>query len=299
VTAVKLCGIGEALFDCFADRQVLGGAPLNATAAAHQLGKLWPVDATMISRVGDDELGQQLRRELQRRGMSDQFVQTDCEQATGKVLVELKNGEPEYTILQPAAWDFLTWDDRLETLANTCEGMIFGTLAQRHPLARQTIQQFAATAKQAVRLLDVNLRQEFFSAEILQSSLRLATSVKLNQEELSALANLLQLPGLMPERALIETYNLEAVILTQGAKGTKFISSDGEQFTAPIPRFVPEAQADPVGAGDACAATCLLGLASGWHPQKIVARANVLGAYVASRAGATPEIPIRDLICDP
>ena len=145
-----------------------------------------------------------------------------------------------------------------------------------------------------MRLFDVNLRQHFYNREVIEQSCQLAHVIKLNNDELTTVCNLLDLPSdkqkssARPQQ-LMKAYSLRAVILTHGSRGTELITTQGS-FTGEVPQFPAEPGSDPVGAGDACGATCLLGLILGWDPQTIVDRANRVGAYVASRSGATPDL---------
>ena len=152
-----------------------------------------------------------------------------------------------------------------------------------------------------MRLFDVNLRQNFFDAPLVQESCRLASVVKLNQEELPRVAELLGLKAGNGADELASRlrcdYDLEAVVLTRGADGTRLMSATGAS-EARVPVFDREPGADSVGAGDACSAGLLVGLLLGWPPARTVELANTAGAYVASRRGATPTLPeaVKDLV---
>ena len=165
-----IVGLGEALYDLLPAGPALGGAPLNAAVQSHQLGN----NAVVASRIGGDTLGRALLDDLARRGMDTAFIQTDSDAPTGTVEITLRNGEPEYKIIGDTAWDRLAWDESLVGLAKRCDAVCFGTLGQRLEPARSTIQQFAAAASQAVRLFDLNLRQDYFSAELLEAGCRAA-----------------------------------------------------------------------------------------------------------------------------
>lgn len=295
-SAQLLVGLGEALFDCFENvhppRKVLGGAPLNAAAIAHQLGRRYGVEGVVVSRVGDDALGERLRSELTARGMRTDGLQRDLYHPTGRVLVQMHAGEPQYEIVRDVAWDFLEWDDALQQLAARCGGVTFGTLAQRSDTARQTIQRFLHDASRAFRLFDVNFRQRFYSADVVREGCERAEAIKLNTGELFEVARLLEMdePREQLAAAIARRFELRAVILTHGAEGTELIV-DGQSYRAMVPKYTPEEKADPVGAGDACGAVCLTGLMLAWPPEQIVAAANRVAAYVASRNGATPTLP--------
>lgn len=290
-----IVGIGEALFDCFEDHANLGGAPLNATLVAHALGTDFQLRGQMVSRVGQDDLGRQIDETLQQRKVDTSTIQIDPTAPTGRVNVQLFNGQPEYDIIENVAWDYIEWNDRIAKIAHQAAGVTFGTLAQRNPTSRETIWKFLETASSAIRFFDVNLRQKFFSTEILKTSCELANAVKLNKEELAVVSQHLQLNAADPGQHLLESYNLRAIVLTHGEKGTELITAAG-RFKGPVPNYTPEEGSDPVGAGDACGATCLLGLILNWPPERIVNNANRVGAFVASRKGATPQIDACSLL---
>ena len=298
-----IVGIGEALFDCFADRTILGGAPLNAVLVAHALGESLGLRGQMVSRVGSDALGSELISSLQSRGLVTDSVQVDAAHATGTVQVTLVDGEPEYDIITDVAWDHIEWSDSLAELATQAVGVTFGTLAQRSHRSMQTIQKFLAEATNATRLFDVNLRGDDYTPEVLRSSCRLATAMKLNRGELEIVSEALGIPASLETdrvaadlaETLRQEFELRAVILTHGKRGTQLITDAGA-FTAEVPHFPAQPGSDPVGAGDACGATCLLGLVLDWEPQQIVQRANRVGAFVASQQGATPSLNPEQLL---
>jgi fructokinase len=290
-------GIGEALFDCFIDQTVLGGAPVNFVFQIQQLLAAIGGQGVVVSRVGDDALGRQLIEELQRRGVTTTSVQIDRVRPTGQVRVTLApTGEPDYEITEDVAWDHIVFDDSLKHLASTCSAVCFGTLAQRWATSRATIHRFLAHATQAIRFLDVNLRQHYFTPQTLQSSLAAATVVKMNEEELSQISKLLpaichatQAPD-EQAAALLECYKLDLVALTRGARGTVLFTKDarieGERVAKRDNHL-----ADDVGAGDACCAGLIYGLLQRWPHERTVGLANRMGAFVAGERGGTPLLP--------
>ncbi|MEE2947577.1 MAG: carbohydrate kinase [Verrucomicrobiota bacterium] len=280
-----IVGLGEALYDLLPTGPALGGAPLNVALQAHQLGN----HAVVASRIGGDTLGQSLIDDLAMRGMDTTFIQHDPDAPTGTVEVTLRDGEPEYDIVRNVAWDRLSWDESLASLAKRCDAVCFGTLGQRFEPAQSTIRQFAA-ASQSVRLFDLNLRQDYFSAERLEAGYRAASIVKMNETELAAASPLLGLGQAEPIPAIIGRFNLDLFVLTRGRDGTVLHTSDSVVVGQPA-YFSPESDADPVGAGDACSAAILHGTVRRWPLQKTADLANRLGAFVASRKGATPPLP--------
>ncbi len=159
-----------------------------------------------------------------------EFLQVDPVHETGRVTVAFQNGQPHYTIHEPAAWDFLELSDEWVSLAERADAICFGSLAQRSLESRQTIQTLAAqTQAGCVRVFDVNLRTPFYSSEVVQESLELATVMKMNDAEVPLVLGLLglqafdpQAPGALraaAERLLEEFPTLRMVAVTRGGRG--------------------------------------------------------------------------------
>ncbi len=283
-------GLGEALFDLLPAGPVLGGAPLNVAVHAHQLG----AEGILVSRVGHDDLGRQLRAELAARSMNAAYLQTDRDRPTGTVEVMLRNGEPQYAIVPDVAWDAIDFTDDLDALATRCEAVCFGSLAQRGSQSSRSILRFLDRATRAVRLFDVNLRQRFYTREVLTASLERSTMVKLNETELPRVMQTLGLAaaGEVDDRmeTLRRAFGLGIAVLTRGAQGTVLYTGEGRLEGKPV-SYPARPGADNVGAGDACSAGLLVGMMKGWRPTRTLDLANHLGAYVASVPGATPRLP--------
>jgi fructokinase len=281
-----IVGIGEVLWDVFADQRRLGGAPANFAFHAVQLGH----EASIVSRVGNDEPGRELLAALRAHTTSTRYVQTDPQHPTGTVQVALApDGTPEFTISPNVAWDYLQLDEPLLELARGADAVCFGTLAQRSPATRNTIQAFLAAAPRALKIFDVNLRQHFWSAQLIQTNLAHTHVLKLNSDEQRELARLLGGPGepLGWARDMIERYKLRLVCITRGPEGCVLVSADGhaEHPGLKVPII------DTVGAGDAFTAALVSGYLAGWPLAVLAEHANRVGAYVASQAGATPPLP--------
>ena len=298
--SLTVVGLGEALFDCFPDQEIMGGAPLNLAVHADQILRPLGGRGVVATRVGQDDLGQRILDELHDRNMDVSHVQVDGEHRTGTVRVTVDdNGNAAYVFAPNVAWDHLALTPGWRELANSCDAVCFGTLAQRSLDSRRTIEQFLELAPQALRLFDVNLRLDFYSTEIIERSLQLATAVKLNDGELPQVAKALGLSSLEGDtealaQQIIERFNLDWLALTRGPLGT-VIYADGEMYVGEMFRFPPAERADTVGAGDACGAGLLVGFLLGWPMQQTVDLANRLGAYLASQPGATPTLP-RELL---
>ena len=276
-------GIGEILWDRFPTGDRLGGAPANFAYHAAQLG----AESYVVSRVGDDPDGEAITRRLS--GRAD-YLQHDYEQPTGVVHVELEQGEPTYTIADPAAWDFLMLTEDLRRLAARVDAVCFGTLAQRHEGTREAIRGFvAACSPHALRLFDINLRAPFFTTEVIEAGVRMANVLKLNEGEVREIAGVLKLPPGDPVPDLLASYPaLKLVAVTLGEKGSALYVPGHPPICTPSPEIE---FCDAVGAGDSFAATLVTGLLAGQPVDVIADRANRIAAFVASQSGATPLLP--------
>ncbi len=291
-----IVGIGEALFDVIDGEYRLGGAPLNVAYHAHQLGRRVDGRGVVVSRIGQDELGTQMLEQLCKAGMDTGFMQTDPDRPTGRVYVRTDaSGQPSYDIVRDSAWDMLWFDPEDEDLAATCDAVCFGTLAQRDAQARNSIYRFLDATRHGTKLFDVNLREKFYDRRILERSCELADVVKLNVDELPIVCGELALdqdekePG-KTAAGLIRRFGLRLVVLTRGKGGTQLITAD-EVVEGAAAAYTPAEGADAGGAGDACAAAVLVGLAMRMPFQAIADLANHAGAFVASQPGATPTLP--------
>jgi fructokinase len=280
-------GLGELIWDMFPEGRRLGGAPSNFAYISRLLGN----DAAVASRVGRDALGAEAVERLERAGLSTLYLQTDEEHPTGTVGVRIgANGEPQFNVNENSAWDYLAWTPAWAELAARAVVVCFGTLGQRRPEARETIERFlAATRTGALRLFDVNLRHSFFTPDMLARSLRLSNVVKLNAEELSSAASMLSLRAsgeLETARELLELFDLELVVVTRGASGSLLVARDeaNEHPGHQVGRV-----ADTIGCGDAFAAALTHCLRRGAPLALANEIANRVGAWLATQQGATPE----------
>ena len=288
-----IVGLGEAVFDVFPDKEVLGGTSLNVAVQAHQLQLPLGGRGVLLSRIGNDDLGKRLQNEFDNRDLPLEFVQVDQEKPTGQVLVSFIEGAPSYEIVQDTAWDFLKFTEHEADLAAVCDAVSFGSMSQRHPVSHEATQAFLSEASKALKIFDVNLRMDLFTRQILDEGCRVANLVKLNDEEIGTVASLLDLPsGNASEQseAICEKYDLEGVVFTRGERGTAAFTSKGwvEGASASFPLAE---NADSVGAGDACTAALLTARLLGRSWQNSLDMANQHGAFVASQPGATPNLP--------
>lgn len=286
-----IVGLGEILWDLLPGGRQLGGAPFNFTFQCHQLGHR----SVMVSRVGDDDFGREIRGRLSTHGLSDHHVQRDGEHPTGTVVVDVDSrGQPSFTILPEVAYDYLSWNDELEALFRRAEAVCFGTLIQRHERARATVQCALEAARDALVVYDVNLRQNFYSREIVETSLRKSRWVKLNDDELRVLAELLGLSAQGESARLAELrrrFTLELACLTRGAHGCLVQTAD-EEIVVP---GQPVTVVDTVGAGDAFTAGLLVYALEGRTLADAAVFANRLAGRVAAAPGGTPHIERADV----
>ncbi len=288
-----ILGIGELLWDLLPEGPRLGGAPANFTVMAGRLGN----HAVILSRIGRDDLGRKAVDLLDPLPTDSTHLQVDPVHETGRVTVVLKDGQPEYEIHQPAAWDFMELSDEWVQMAQRADAICFGSLAQRSPESRQTIQTLAAqTSSSCVRVFDVNLRTPFYSGEVVQESLELATVMKMNDAEVPQVMTLLGLPAeeeFLPEalrtsavRLLAEFPTLQLVAITRGGHGSLLVTRDAWHEHPGVPAKV----ADTIGAGDAFTAAMTHYLLRGAGLATLNEAGNRWGSWVASQSGAMPEL---------
>jgi len=221
-------GVGELLWDLLPAGKKAGGAPFNFAFHATQAG----ARGIPLSRVGHDDLGAELLEQVRDRGLPVTHIQVDEGVPTGTVTVELQGGSPRYIIHGPTAWDQLSWTADWETVAKNAAAICFGTLAQRNDHARATIHKLVQTGARAGALIvaDLNLRQHFYSQQILQDSIRLARWLKMSAEDWVGVARCLHLDEARPWeelKTLREKNNLELVAYTDGEKGAWLCSAEG------------------------------------------------------------------------
>jgi len=287
-TPAPIVALGEVLWDLLPTGRRAGGAPFNFAFHCQQLGH----PAVIVSRVGDDDLGRELRAEVCRLGMSDEYIQTDSERPTGTVQVEVDpRGQPTYKITEDVAWDYLEWEPRLDALADAAQAVCFGTLAQRFALTRALIRQFIGMVNtNCVVVCDLNLREPFAHAPVIRDSIRLADWLKVNEGEAEIVITVTRfaLMGQDWSGLLLATLrSKEAVVaMTRGEHGG-FVAERSQIIDLPGIR-VPVA--DTVGAGDAFTAALLTQTLEGKPLAEAARFANAYAAVVVSKPGGTPRV---------
>ena len=285
----RVVGLGEVLWDILPERTCLGGAPSNFAYVTTLMGD----QGIVASRVGQDSRGLDALRRMEELGLNIDHVQTDRQRPTGTVKVDLdEKGQARFEIAHPVAWDFLEWSPEWQHLAETVDAVCFGSLAQRSDVSRATIRRFlSSTSANAVKVFDVNLRQSYYSQEVLAESMKLADIVKLNDEELPKIMSLNGLPHGSPNtdelssaQRLIDAYDLKMVCVTRGGRGSLLVrGADSSQH----PGFHVRV-ADTVGSGDAFTAGLVHEYLHGASLALMNEVANLVGAWVASEVGAMP-----------
>lgn len=290
-----IVGIGELLWDLFPDgRKVAGGATFNFTYHCHNLGHT----AVMVSAVGDDDLGRELRARVRELGLTDEFLQTDPHHPTGTVRVTVDPaGQPSYEIVEGVAWDHIAWTPELDALAAKCEVVCYGTLGQRGLESGTTIPKLLSAARfgeggYARRVFDINLRQHFFTPASIAWSLLRSHTVKVNAAELRTVAESLGWPGESEAERVAALFRFSAaetrvVIVTDGEHGCRTYTERGQVIVEP---GVSAKVVDTVGAGDAFTAAMVCLHLEGKPLAECVRFAVRYAAKVCEHAGGTPKI---------
>lgn len=278
-----VCGIGELLWDVLPQGNALGGAPANFAFHASCLG----AQSTVISRVGCDELGDSAIQILAENGLSSDYVQRDTEHPTGIAEAQVDDeGIAHFVIHEGVAWDYISCSPEALELAENCQIACFGSLAQRSAVSRASIMAFVqAMPKHSIRVFDVNLRQHYYSRELIEQSLKVATVFKISDAELLTVTRLLGWPDAEPEpqlRRFCRDYDLQMCAYTRGANGSLLVTRDQ---TAEHPGLTVKV-VDTVGAGDAFTAAMSLALWRGESLEAINEAANQRGALVCGQKGA-------------
>ncbi|MBQ6247749.1 MAG: carbohydrate kinase [Kiritimatiellae bacterium] len=279
--SLLIAGLGEVLWDMLPDGRQCGGAPANVIYHASKLG----AQGLVVSAVGADADGNDLLAFLEGKGIDCSLVARN-DLPTGTVTVTLENGMPSYVIHHPAAWDAIPYTDAIDAVVPRLSAVVFGSLAQRDGRSRETLfRVLRHPSLHALKFFDINLRQNFYSREIIAESLEVADVLKLNDEECDVLAELFDLPhdqrGAVA--ALAERFKLSHVILTLGAKGSMLY--DGAAF-AEYPVAPCEKLVDTVGCGDAFLAAWCVAFLAGKGADAAMREATELSAYVAGHKGA-------------
>jgi len=272
--SMDVVAFGEILWDVIGGVPHIGGAPFNFASHAARCG----LKSSIVSAVGDDELGRRALAEAERLGVDVSMVGVHPALPTGTVNVTLADGMPSYEIVRPVAWDEITGESVREDSRHP-RAFYFGTLARRSPVSAATLERMLGAYGSALVFFDVNLRQDFWSVEIVEKGLAHTDILKVNDDEMRRL-------GFAPELLFARFPRLETVVETRGAAGCRVTSRTGEAFDSPAIEDGPVV--DTIGAGDSFSAAFLAAVLRGESLVAAAEAGNRLAGKVASRAGAIP-----------
>lgn len=280
-------GMGEALWDVLPEGKKIGGAPANFAYHVSQFG----LNSRVVSAVGDDKLGMEILDNFREKKLNAMVEIVPY--PTGTVQVELDaEGVPCYDIKEGVAWDNIPYTPALEDLAKHTKAVCFGSLAQRSVVSRDTINRFidAMPAEDTLKIFDINLRQGFYTKEILCNSFSKCNILKINDEELVTVSRMFGYPGIdLQDKCwiLLAKYNLKMLILTCGVNGS-YVFTPGNVSFVETPRVEV---ADTVGAGDSFTAAFVSSILSGLSIGEAHKLAVEISAYVCTQNGAMPVLP--------
>jgi fructokinase len=283
-----IVGMGEVLWDVLPEGKKIGGAPANFAYHVSQFG----FDSRVVSAIGNDELGNEILKVFEEKQLKHRLQTVNY--PTGTVQVTLDdNGIPCYDIKEGVAWDNIPFTDDLKRLALSTRAVCFGSLAQRNEVSRTSINRFLDTMPDGegqLKIFDINLRQGFFTKDIIRDSCQRCNVLKINDEELVTISRLFGYPGIdLQDKCwiLLAKYNLKMLILTCGTNGS-YVFTPGVISFQETPK-VPVA--DTVGAGDSFTATFTAALLKGKSVPEAHKLAVEVSAYVCTQSGAMPELP--------
>lgn len=281
-------GLGEVLWDCLPEGKKLGGAPANFAYHAGQF--LGSENTIAISALGEDTLAEETEEALNQHSLN--YLMPHVPYPTGTVQVTLTgDGIPTYDIKENVAWDNIPFTPQIEEIASRARAVCFGSLAQRNVVSRENIHRFLdKTPKDCMKIFDINLRQQFYSKEVIRESLRRCNVLKINDEELVILGRMFGYPGLDIENKcwlILGKYNLDMLVLTCGTNGS-YVFSPGQMSFQETPKVTV---ADTVGAGDSFTGSFCASILSGKSIPEAHKIAVNVSAYVCTQNGAMPEVP--------
>lgn len=283
-----IVGIGEALWDCLPEGRKIGGAPANFAYHISQFG----LQSLAVSAIGDDALGHEIVENFDKKKLHYHLPVVAYPTGTVQVTLDDK-GVPQYDICENVAWDNIPFTPELEVIAHETKAVCFGSLAQRHHVSRSTIHRFIEAMPKtddSLRVFDINLRQSFYSKEVIEESLRLCNVLKINDEELVIVQHLFGYYDLSAEatcRRMLNDFDLRMLILTCGVDGSYVFSHEETSFL-PTPKVTV---ADTVGAGDSFTGAFVAQILLGKTLREAHETAVRVSAFVCTQSGAMPTLP--------
>jgi fructokinase len=278
-----VAGIGEVLWDQLPQGDVLGGAPANVAYHAGQLG----AESYIVSAVGKDKLGDEIISRLKTKGIN--LLISTVDKPTGTVKVTLDNkGVPDFVITRDVAWDYIELTYESSNLASQLDAVCFGSLAQRNSVSHNSITKFLKLLPEhALKIFDINLRQNFYNKQLINESLMISNILKINDDELLIIAKLYGWKGDAEYlcRKLLNDYELKLLAYTCGANGSYLFSKDDQSFiNTPVVKVK-----DTVGAGDSFTAALMVSLLNGYTLSECHSLAVDISAFLCENEGAMPE----------
>lgn len=279
-------GLGEVLWDVLPEGKKLGGAPANFAYHAGQFG----LDTMAVSALGEDKLADETIQQIEDKHLP--YALPRVPYPTGTVQVELDNeGIPTYNIKENVAWDNIPFTEDIRSIAENCRAVCWGSLAQRNIVSRTSIYKFLeATPDDCLKIFDINLRQNFYTKEVIQESVKRCNILKINDEELVLIGRLFGYPGLDIENKcwlILGKYDLDMLVLTCGVNGS-YVFSAGNMSYQETPKVTV---ADTVGAGDSFTGTFCAAILKGKSVEEAHKLAVKVSAYVCTQNGAMPQVP--------
>ncbi|MEW7290622.1 carbohydrate kinase family protein [Aquimarina sp. 2304DJ70-9] len=292
---MKITCFGEVLWDIFPEHKKVGGAPLNVALRLHSMG----IESSIITKIGDDNLGRDILKYAKDRGLPTDTFQVDEQYKTGEVLVTLdKENTATYEISRPVAWDFIKYSGKIADKVRASDAIVFGSLASRNEVSKNTLLKLLDKAK--FKVLDVNLRPPHYDRALLSELMSKADFIKLNDEELEEICIHFDIHKDKFEdqvKAIASYTNTNQICITKGGKGATLLHGEtfyhNKGYTIKV--------IDTVGAGDSFLATLISALLQDKAPQQAIDYACAIGAMVAGSEGANPvfsEEEIKNFIGD-
>jgi len=274
---------GEVLWDIFPEGTRAGGAPFNAGYNVYKAG----TEVKMLSRIGNDELGQKLIDQIQGWGITTDYIQIDSEHPTSTVIAKIDaHNEATYEIIDNVAWDYIAFLPEHEELVSKAEAFVFGSLSARNPKTRKTMLKLLEFAK--LKIFDVNFRPPFIDIDLIQELLHKADIVKMNKAEMRQIMEFLNEKYVSEDESatfIQNHFTIREIILTKGSKGARYFIGDRSYDFSAIPITI----ADTVGSGDAFLSGFISKRIQGKSPEEIMTEAISLGAFITSKPGACPD----------
>ena len=283
---------GEVLWDILPTETILGGAPFNFAYRVNSLGDT----GLMISRLGRDELGQEAFQQITQSGLDTTFIQWDDHQPTGTVPIRFdEHMNPDFVITPDVAYDYIELTDELLAAASRADSLCFGTLAQRNEQSRKTLAAIIEQSPNSLKILDINLRKDCYCRDTIVSSLASADVLKLNEDEIAEIAEMLNLSGKsIPDYCvdIIDKWSLRFCLVTLGNRGAYACSTEGKKVYVAGYKVT---LADALGSGDAFSAGFVHKILRGKSISEACAYGNTLGALVATQKGATRPVTLKQI----